>query len=102
MEAIALSMPLTTLPIDDVTFFIVTAVCTRDATPSMRDDSRSRLSDSFLQRMAFAAYMRAPSVFPCCSALLRRAYLLELGLFGGLVLGALLALSAQLLGSKLS
>ena len=47
---------------------IVTAVSTRLATASIRDESRSKLRASFFFRIAFAAYIRAPSVLPCWSA----------------------------------
>lgn len=55
MLSIALSMPLTTLPIEFVTVLIVTAVSTRDATASIRDASRRRFSASVFLRIAFCA-----------------------------------------------
>lgn len=55
MLSIALSMPLTTEPIELVTVRMVTAVSTRDATASMRDARRSRLSASVFLRIAFCA-----------------------------------------------
>lgn len=51
----ALSMPLTTLAMDMVTFRIVTAVWTLLATASILDDSLSRFSASFFFRIALAA-----------------------------------------------
>lgn len=53
--SIALSIPFTTVPMLFVTVRIVTAVCTRLATASIRDDSRRRLSPSVFLRMAFWA-----------------------------------------------
>jgi hypothetical protein len=44
---------------------IVTAVCTRPATASTREESCRRLSFSFCLRTAFWAYMRAMSPWPC-------------------------------------
>jgi hypothetical protein len=44
---------------------IVTAVWTRPATASTREDSCRRLSFSFCLRTAFWAYMRAMSPWPC-------------------------------------
>lgn len=38
-----------------LTPFMVTAVCTLEATASTRDDMRSQLSPSFFLRMAFSA-----------------------------------------------
>jgi hypothetical protein len=64
----ALSMPLTTLVMLPVTCRIVVAVSTRLATASMRLASRSRFSDSLFLRIALEAYIRAPSLLPCCSA----------------------------------
>jgi hypothetical protein len=52
---IAPSIPLTTFAILPVTCRIVTAVCTRLLTASMRLASRRRLSFSFCLRMAFCA-----------------------------------------------
>ena len=55
MAFIAESMPLTTLAILPVTCRIVTAVCTRELTASMREARRSRFSFSFCLRIAFWA-----------------------------------------------
>jgi hypothetical protein len=66
--SIALSMPFTTLVMFPVTCRIVTAVSTRLATASMRLARRRRFSASLFLRMALDAYMRAPSLLPCCSA----------------------------------
>lgn len=68
MVSIALSMPLTTLVMFPVTCRIVVAVSTRLATASIRLASRSKLSDSLFLRIALAAYIRAPSLLPCCNA----------------------------------
>lgn len=51
----ALSIPLTTLPILLVTDLIVTAVSTLLATASILEERRRRLSPSFFLRMAFWA-----------------------------------------------
>lgn len=48
-------MPLTTFAMLPVTWRIVTAVCTRELTASMREPSRSRFSFSFCLRIAFCA-----------------------------------------------
>lgn len=66
--SIALSIPFTTCPILFVTCRIVTAVSTRDATASILDASRRRFKPSVFFRIAFWAYMRAPSLFPFCNA----------------------------------
>lgn len=68
MLSIALSMPLTTDVMLPVTCRIVTAVSTRLATASMRLDSLRRFSASLFLRIALEAYIRAPSVLPCCRA----------------------------------
>ena len=68
MLSIALSMPFTTDAMLPDTWRIVTAVSTLLETASTRLDRRRRLRDSFFFRMAFAAYIRAPSLFPCCNA----------------------------------
>jgi uncharacterized protein involved in cysteine biosynthesis len=68
MVSIALSIPLTTLIIFPVTWRIVTAVSTLEATASIRLERRSRLRASLFFRIAFEAYIRAPSLFPCCNA----------------------------------
>ena len=68
MLSIALSMPFTTLVMLPVTWRIVTAVSTRLATASMRLARRRRFSDSLFFRIAFEAYIRAPSLLPCWSA----------------------------------
>lgn len=68
MLSMALSMPFTTDVILPVTWRIVTAVSTRLATASIRLDSLSKLSDSLFFRMALEAYIRAPSLLPCCRA----------------------------------
>jgi hypothetical protein len=66
--SIALSIPLTTLPILFVTLLIVTAVSTREATASIRDERRSKLSPSVFFLIAFWAYILAPSWLPFCRA----------------------------------
>ena len=66
--SIALSMPFTTDAILPETWRIVTAVSTLLATASTLLASLRRLRDSFFFLIAFAAYIRAPSLFPCCSA----------------------------------
>lgn len=48
-------MPLTTFAMLPVTDRIVTAVCTRELTASIREPSRSKLSFSFCLRIAFWA-----------------------------------------------
>jgi hypothetical protein len=53
MLSIALSIPLTTLPIELVTIRMATAVSTRLATASIRDASRRRLRPSVFLRIAF-------------------------------------------------
>jgi hypothetical protein len=68
MVSIALSMPLTTLVMFPVTCRIVVAVSTRLATASIRLASRSKLRDSLFLRIELAAYIRAPSLLPCCNA----------------------------------
>lgn len=68
MLSIALSIPFTTDAMFPETWRIVTAVSTLLDTASTRLESRSRFSDSFFFRIAFAAYIRAPSAFPCCRA----------------------------------
>ena len=68
MLSIALSMPFTTDAMFPDTCRMVTAVSTRLATASTLLERRSRFRDSFFFRIAFAAYIRAPSLFPCCSA----------------------------------
>lgn len=55
MDFIAESIPRTTLPMLCETCRIVTAVCTRLLTASMRDASLRRLSFSFCLRIAFCA-----------------------------------------------
>ena len=52
---IAESMPLTTFAILPVTCLIVTAVCTRELTASIRDARRSKFKFSFCFRIAFCA-----------------------------------------------
>jgi hypothetical protein len=54
MDCMALSMPLTTPAMLAVTLRMVTAVWTREATPSILDESRSRLSSSDFLRIAFS------------------------------------------------
>lgn len=73
MLSIALSIPFTTDAMFPETWRIVTAVSTLLDTASTRLESRSRFSDSFFFRIAFAAYIRAPSAFPCCRACHMRA-----------------------------
>lgn len=51
----ARSMFLTTAVMLPVTWRMLTAVSTRLATASMRDDKRRRLRDSFFLRIAFEA-----------------------------------------------
>jgi len=51
--SIALSIPLTTLPIEFVTLLIVTAVSTLLATASIREANRNRFSPSVFFRIAF-------------------------------------------------
>lgn len=68
MLSIALSIPFTTDDMFPVTWRMVTAVSTRLATASMRLDSLSKLSDSLFLRMELEAYIRAPSLLPCCNA----------------------------------
>ena len=55
MVFMAASMPLTTLPMLWLTCRIVTAVCTRELTASIRDASFSRFSFSFCLRIEFCA-----------------------------------------------
>lgn len=84
MLSIALSMPFTTDAMFPDTWRIVTAVSTLLATASTRLASRSRFRYSFFLRIEFAAYIRAPSAFPCCSACISRsirAYVFPCGLF---------------------
>ena len=66
--SIALSMPFTTAAMFPETCRMVTAVSTRLATASTLLESRRRFRDSFFFRIAFAAYIRAPSLLPCCKA----------------------------------
>jgi hypothetical protein len=47
------------------TFLIVTAVRTREATASIREERRSKLSRSCSFRITFPAYILAISLFPC-------------------------------------
>ena len=68
MLSIALSMPFTTDAMFPDTWRIVTAVSTLLETASTLLASRSRFRDSFFFLIAFAAYIRAPSLLPCCSA----------------------------------
>ena len=68
MLSIALSMPFTTAAILPETWRMVTAVSTLLATASTRLERRRRLRDSVFFRIAFPAYIRAPSLLPCCSA----------------------------------
>ena len=68
MLSIALSMPFTTDAMFPDTWRIVTAVSTRLGTASTRLAWRRRFRDSCFLRIAFAAYIRAPSVLPCGSA----------------------------------
>lgn len=68
MLSMALSMPLTTDAKLPVICRIVTAVSTRLATASTRLERRSKFKASFFLRIAFAAYILAPSVLPCWSA----------------------------------
>ena len=75
--SIALSIPLTTLVMFPVTCRIVTAVSTRLATASSLLANRKRLSDSLFLRIALEAYIRAPSLLPCCSAWALRAFARE-------------------------
>lgn len=110
----ALSMPFTTLPIEFVTDRIVTAVSTRLATASIREASRRRLSPSFFFRIAFWAYIRAPSWFPFCSACtvspcsedrgspFEPAHLLQLVLLCDLVLVGFLCLALERLCRELA
>lgn len=51
-----------------LTPFMVTAVCTLEATASTRDAMRSQFTPSFFLRMAFSAYTRAHSTLFCCRA----------------------------------
>ena len=69
--SIALSMPLTTDAMLPETWRMVTAVSTLLATASTRLERRRRLRDSVFFRMAFAAYILAPSLLPCCNAYTR-------------------------------
>ncbi len=68
MLSIALSMPFTTDAMFPETCRMVTAVSTRLATASTLLAKRRRFRDSVFFRIEFAAYIRAPSVLPCCSA----------------------------------
>lgn len=52
---IAPSIPLTTFAMLPVTERIVTAVCTRELTASIREPRRSRFNFSFCLRIAFCA-----------------------------------------------
>eukprot|EP01137_Pigoraptor_chileana_P032052 Opistho-2@20830 len=70
IDCIALPKPFTKLPMSFVTCFMVMAVWIRWATASRRDDMHKKLLDSFFFRIAFSAYIRAPSVLPCCMAFL--------------------------------
>jgi hypothetical protein len=63
-------MPFTTLVMFPVTCRIVTAVSTLLATASRRLARRSRFSASLFLRIALEAYIRAPSLLPCCNACL--------------------------------
>jgi len=57
-----------------VTLRMLTAVWTLLETASMRDERRNMLSDSFFFLIALAAYIRAPSAFPCCIAFFSFAF----------------------------
>lgn len=61
----ARSRALVTCAMFFVTPFMVTAVCTLEATASTRDAMRSQFTPSFFLRMAFSAYTRAHSTFFC-------------------------------------
>lgn len=65
MDFIAKSSPRLTFIMFPVIWRIVTAVLTRPATASTREASCRRLSFSFCLRMAFPAYIRAMSLWPC-------------------------------------
>ena len=64
----ALSSDLTTPAIDCVTFFIVTADWTLDATASTLELILRKLSAWFFCLMAFSAWILAPSMLPFCIA----------------------------------
>eukprot|EP01137_Pigoraptor_chileana_P029703 Opistho-2@15208 len=70
IDCAARSMACTTPAIDFVTCFIRTAVSTRDATASILELMRRKLSAWLCCRIEFSAWMRAPSWFPFCIACL--------------------------------
>ena len=74
MLSIALSMPFPTDAMFPDTCRMVTAVSTLLATASTLLARRRRFRDSFFFRIAFAAYIRAPSLLPCCRACVRGTF----------------------------